>query len=682
MNKRGIFRRIETIPLSNQLSPKTSGITKQLTASILTTFNRCLPNEELIITSPSIPMLNQQRDNEINDLIIRKGDIIGTLTSLEGPECSMDISKLTKYRVIEPLGQGTFGQVFKCVDLLDKEKEVAIKVLKNHTAYFRQGLIEVSVLMILNTFYDQGHNNKILMIKDHFMYYNHICIVTELLGKDLYHLMKENKNKGFSITTIRKFLFQILRALRTLSHANIVHCDVKPENILLQGATSNIKLIDFGSACFENFTMNTYIQSRHYRAPEIVLGLPYSCAIDMWSVGCIAAEFFLGIPLFAGTSEYNLLFKMIDMLGMLPNEMLENGTRTKEFFNLRGGNYEFKEQFQYEAEKNIRLIPNRHYFSYHSLKDLIEKNPMKVSSTEIDEVKEIRASLYDFLLRCFVYNPKDRLTPDQALAHPFILGTAIEGYKIPPREVPYKEYGKVMTMKGKEYVDLAFNGIEENICDNQMYYKAFMHAFYNGQIVNVLTESPYVGSITPESFIKVFNEKGGFPKKAQLMKSITPRQVKVVIIDDNKQEFSSSTESPNSGSKSSSPQLDNEKEKRKSKVGKIKDLFRKLTPSHSPRASPRFSPRISPRTSLNSPHGSSSNSSNSPNSTSVNDKSQQFVPESINESHTSKFSIVSLRINDSDSDGEKSKKKVKVDTSSNDKKKKREEKEKKDKKKK
>ncbi|EDR22163.1 serine/threonine protein kinase ppk15, putative [Entamoeba dispar SAW760] len=680
MNERSDFKRIEIIPLSNQSSPKTFGITKQLTTSILTTFNRCLPNEELIITSPSIPMLNQQRDNEINDLIIRKGDIIGTFTSLEGPECSMDISKLTKYRVIEPLGQGTFGQVFKCVDLLDKEKEVAIKILKNHTAYFRQGLIEVSVLMILNTFYDQGQNNKILTMKDHFMYYNHICIVTELLGKDLYHLMKENKNKGFSIRTIRKFLFQLLRALRTLSHANIVHCDVKPENILLQGATSNIKLIDFGSACFENFTMNTYIQSRHYRAPEIVLGLPYSCAIDMWSVGCIAAEFFLGIPLFAGTSEYNLLFKMIDMLGMLPNEMLKNGTRTKEFFNLKNGVYEFKEQFQYEAEKNIRLTPNRHYFSYHALKDLIEKNPMKVGSSEVDEVKEIRASLYDFLLRCFVYNPKDRLTPDQALAHPFIIGTTIEGYEIPLREVPYKEYGKVMTMKGKEYINRVFNGIEENICDNQMYYKVFMHALYNGHIVNVLTESPYVGSITPESFIKIFNEKCGFPKKLQTMKSITPRQVKVVIIDEGKQEFSSSTESPNSGSKSSSPQLDNEKEKRKSKVGKIKDLFRKLTPSHSPRVSPRFSPKISPRSSFNSSHGSSSNGSNSPNSTSTDDRSQQLVPELINEPHTNKLSIVSLRINEStsDSDGEKQKKKIHIDisSSSNEKKKKKDKKKK------
>lgn len=76
-----------------------------------------------------------------------------------------------------------------------------------------------------------------------------------------------------------------------------------------------IKVIDFGSACHERQTVYTYIQSRFYRSPEVLLGMPYNTAIDMWSLGCIAVELFLGLPLFPGTSEYNQLTRIIEMLG-------------------------------------------------------------------------------------------------------------------------------------------------------------------------------------------------------------------------------------------------------------------------------------------------------------------------------------------------------------------------------
>jgi dual specificity tyrosine-phosphorylation-regulated kinase 2/3/4 len=84
----------------------------------------------------------------------------------------------------------------------------------------------------------------------------------------------------------------------------IVHCDLKPENVLLRRPNkSQIKLIDFGSSCFEQERYYTYIQSRFYRAPEIMLGIQYTRAIDMWSYGCIVYECFCGIPLFAGENE-------------------------------------------------------------------------------------------------------------------------------------------------------------------------------------------------------------------------------------------------------------------------------------------------------------------------------------------------------------------------------------------
>ena len=76
-----------------------------------------------------------------------------------------------------------------------------------------------------------------------------------------------------------------------------------------------IKVIDFGSACHERQTVYTYIQSRFYRSPEVLLGLPYSAAIDMWSLGCIVVELFLGLPIFPGTSEFNQVSRITDMLG-------------------------------------------------------------------------------------------------------------------------------------------------------------------------------------------------------------------------------------------------------------------------------------------------------------------------------------------------------------------------------
>jgi dual specificity protein kinase YAK1 len=120
--------------------------------------------------------------------------------------------------------------------------------------------------------------------------------------------------------------------LTVLKEARLIHCDLKPENILLKSyvglyslasilirvgslQSPQIKIIDFGSACHEKQTVYTYIQSRFYRSPEVLLGVPYTSAIDMWSLGCIAVELFLGLPLFPGTSEYNQITRIVEMLG-------------------------------------------------------------------------------------------------------------------------------------------------------------------------------------------------------------------------------------------------------------------------------------------------------------------------------------------------------------------------------
>lgn len=103
---------------------------------------------------------------------------------------------------------------------------------------------------------------------------------------------------------MKHFGIQILVALSYMRTHHIVNCDLKPENIMLKKANkSGIKIIDYGSGCFEPEQIYTYIQSRFYRAPEIILGMRYSSAIDMWSFGCIMYELYVGYPLFAGEDE-------------------------------------------------------------------------------------------------------------------------------------------------------------------------------------------------------------------------------------------------------------------------------------------------------------------------------------------------------------------------------------------
>jgi dual specificity protein kinase YAK1 len=255
-----------------------------------------------VLTKPSKPSHNEGYDNEDYDYILYVNDWLGTE---EGH----------KYLILDVLGQGTFGQVVKCQDMKTHEV-VAVKVVKNKPAYFNQSMMEVTILELLNNQCDPHDEHHILRLRDSFIHRNHLCLVFELLSSNLYELIKQNQFQGLSTQLVKVFTAQLLDALTVLKEARLIHCDLKPENILLKSLQSpQIKVIDFGSACHERQTVYTYIQSRFYRSPEVLLGLPYTAAIDMWSLGCIAVELFLGLPLFPGTSEYNQITRIVEMLG-------------------------------------------------------------------------------------------------------------------------------------------------------------------------------------------------------------------------------------------------------------------------------------------------------------------------------------------------------------------------------
>lgn len=146
--------------------------------------------------------------------------------------------------------------------------------------------------------------------------------------------MKEHQFAGFSHDLIRRFSIQILQGLCFFKKNNIIHCDLKPENILLKEENkSGIRVIDVGSGCFQDRQIYTYIQSRFYRAPEIIFGIRYTPAIDMWSFGCILVELFTGFPIFPGESENEQVLLFMETLGCPPRDMLEVAERRKKFFD-------------------------------------------------------------------------------------------------------------------------------------------------------------------------------------------------------------------------------------------------------------------------------------------------------------------------------------------------------------
>mgnify|MGYP003386004582 CR=1 FL=1 len=228
-----------------------------------------------------------------------------------------------RYILKHRIGKGSFGQVVCAYDR-QQQCDVAIKIIKSKHAFAVQAKTEIKLLeLTLEKDFNDEHN--IVRLLDTFFYRKHQCLVFEMLSYNLYELLKNTKFRGVSLALVRKFAKQILRGLDFLCRkdVNIIHCDLKPENILLRHPKrSAIKIIDFGSSCLTTKKMYTYIQSRFYRSPEVLLGLPYSQKIDMWSLGCVLVEMHTGEPLFGGVDQLDQMNRIVNILGMVPAEMV------------------------------------------------------------------------------------------------------------------------------------------------------------------------------------------------------------------------------------------------------------------------------------------------------------------------------------------------------------------------
>ncbi|XP_055309846.1 dual specificity tyrosine-phosphorylation-regulated kinase 2 [Sitodiplosis mosellana] len=312
-----------------------------------------------------------------------------------------------RYEVLKIIGKGSFGQVVKAYDHKTHE-HVALKMVRNEKRFHRQAQEEIRILSHLRK-HDKDNSMNIIHMYDYFTFRNHMCITFELLYINLYELIKKNKFQGFSLQLVRKFAHSLLQCLDALAKNKIIHCDMKPENVLLkQQGRSGIKVIDFGSSCYENQRVYTYIQSRFYRAPEVILGGKYGMPIDMWSLGCILAELLTGYALFPGEDENDQLATIIELLGMPPQKLLDQSKRTKNFFSAKG----YPRYCSVETLDDGRVI-----LGAGTSRQGKERGPPGSKSLR-KALKGCDDPLFmNFLCGCLEWDPEFRMTPAAALKH-------------------------------------------------------------------------------------------------------------------------------------------------------------------------------------------------------------------------------------------------------------------------
>ncbi|CAA7037298.1 unnamed protein product [Microthlaspi erraticum] len=326
-----------------------------------------------------------------------------------------------RYKIYSKMGEGTFGQVLECWDRERKEM-VAVKIVRGVKKYREAAMIEIEMLQHLGK-HDKG-GNRCVQIRNWFDYRNHICIVFEKLGSSLYDFLRKNNYRSFPIDLVREIGWQLLECVAFMHDLRMIHTDLKPENILLVSSdyvkvpeykgsrlqrdvcykrvpkSSAIKVIDFGSTTYERQDQNYIVSTRHYRAPEVILGLGWSYPCDIWSIGCIIVELCTGEALFQTHENMEHLAMMERVLGPFPQQMLKKVDRHAEKYVRRG-----------------RLDWPDGATSRDSLKAVL-KLP-RLQNLIMQHVDHSAGELINMVQGLLRFDPTERLTAREALRHPF-----------------------------------------------------------------------------------------------------------------------------------------------------------------------------------------------------------------------------------------------------------------------
>lgn len=319
-----------------------------------------------------------------------------------------------RYHVQSNLGQGMFSGVVRATDVTTK-KLVAIKLIRNNETMRKAGMKEIEILNRLKES-DPEDKKHMIRLERHFEHKGHLCMVFENLSINLREVLKKfGRDVGINLKAVRAYAQQMFLGLSLMKKCNILHADLKPDNILVNDGRNLLKICDLGSAsdATEN-EITPYLVSRFYRAPEIILGMRYDFAIDIWSIGCTLYEMYTGKILFTGRTNNQMLRAIMECRGPFTRKILNQAEFAHVHFDI---DMKFKsmEQDKMTGRDTVKMLA----FAK-PVRDL--RTRLLSASKGLSEVEMKELNLFtDLLDRCLALNPAKRLTPNEALKHPFLL---------------------------------------------------------------------------------------------------------------------------------------------------------------------------------------------------------------------------------------------------------------------
>ncbi|XP_035270704.1 serine/threonine-protein kinase PRP4 homolog [Anguilla anguilla] len=318
-----------------------------------------------------------------------------------------------RYGVYGYTGQGVFSNVIRARDLARANQEVAVKIIRSNELMQKTGLKELEFLKKLN---DSDPDDKFhcLRLFRHFYHKQHLCLVFEPLSMNLREVLKKyGKDVGLHIKAVRSYSQQLFLALKLLKRCNLLHADIKPDNILVNESKTILKLCDFGSAShIADGDITPYLVSRFYRAPEIIIGKPYDYGIDMWSVGCTLYELYTGKILLSGKTNNHMLKLAMDIKGKMPNKMIRKGLFRDQHFD-QNLNFLYIEVDKVTEREKVTVMS-----TINPTKDLLA-DMVGFQRLPEDQRKKVN-QLKDLLDQILMLEPAKRISINQALQHPFI----------------------------------------------------------------------------------------------------------------------------------------------------------------------------------------------------------------------------------------------------------------------
>ncbi|RNA05346.1 serine threonine- kinase PRP4 -like protein, partial [Brachionus plicatilis] len=277
----------------------------------------------------------------------------------------------------------------------------------------KSGIKELEFLRKLNEA-DPDDKFHCLRLLSNFYHKQHLCLVFEPLSMNLREVLKKyGKNVGLHITAVRSYAKQLFRALRLLKKCQILHADIKPDNILVNETKLVLKLCDFGSASYaSDCEITEYLVSRFYRAPEIMLGLPYDYGIDLWSVGVSLYELYTGKIMFPGKSNNEMLKLFMDLRGKIANKLVKKAALRDKHFD-SDFNFIYREQDKITKNEKVSVLSNI------PVSRDIQNELIGNQRLPEDQLKKV-LQLKDLLDRILVIDTSKRITIKEAMIHPFV----------------------------------------------------------------------------------------------------------------------------------------------------------------------------------------------------------------------------------------------------------------------